>query len=185
MEDPLGHDIREATWSIVLSVLMLAAGGAALFVPSGSGPAVTRVLGCLLIAGGILHVGFAWRADRPAAVVWEILLAMLYGGVGCLLLVKPAVGLEALALVLYLVLGGTFEITLAFALGALPGRAWLVIDGVGFLLLAASIWRSWPGTSSWVVGTLVAISLLVRGLARLMLSLAMRRVVRHGASIAK
>ena len=90
---------------------MIAAGCAALFVPSGGGPAVTRVLGCLTIAGGILHVGFAWRADRPAAVVWEIMLAVLYGGVGCLLLVKPAVGLDALtlALALYLVLGGTRE----------------------------------------------------------------------------
>jgi uncharacterized membrane protein HdeD (DUF308 family) len=187
MEDPLSNDFQRATtWSIVLSALMIAAGGVALFVPSTTGLAATHVLGCLLIAGGILHVGFAWRADRPAAVVWEILLAVLYGGVGSFLLAKPALGLEALtlALALYLVLGGTLEITLAFALG-LPGRAWLLIDGVVFLLLAASVWRDWPGTSTLVVGTLVAISLLVRGLARLMLSFAMRRVVRHGASVAK
>ncbi|HXK12254.1 MAG TPA: DUF308 domain-containing protein [Vicinamibacteria bacterium] len=180
MGDPLGKDTREATWSIVLSVLMIAAGGVALFVPSTTGRAVTLVLGCLLIIGGILHVAFAWRADRPAAVVWEILLAVLYGGVGCSLLVSPAVGLDALtlALALYLVLGGTLEITLAFALRPPPGRAWLLIDGVVFLLLATLIWMGWPAGSTWVVGTLVAISLLVRGLARLMLSLAMRRVLR-------
>jgi hypothetical protein len=119
----------------LLGVLVLAAGGAALFVPSGSGRAVTRVLGLPADRRRNPASRLCVRADRPAAVVSEILLAMLYEGVGCLLLVKPAVGLQALtvALVPYLVLGGTLEITLGFALGPLPGCAWLVIDGVVFL----------------------------------------------------
>lgn len=185
MEDPLSNDFQRATtWSIVLSALMIAAGGVALFVPSTTGLAVTLVLGCLLIIGGILHLGFAWRAGRPGAAVWEILLAVLHGGIGVLLLAKPALGLEALTLALafYLVLGGTLEITLALALRPQPGSAWLLVDGVVFLLLATLIWMGWPATSSWVVGTLVAISLLVRGLGRLMLSLALRRVLRRAGS---
>jgi uncharacterized membrane protein HdeD (DUF308 family) len=184
MEDPLGNDIREATWSIALSVLMIATGGVALFVPSPTGLGATPVLAGLLIIGGILHLGFAWRADRPAAVVWQILLAVVHGGIGSLLLAKPALGLEALtlALVIYLVLGGTLEVTLAFTLRPLPGRAGLLIDGVVLLLLAALIWKDWPATSTWVVGTLVAISLLFGGLARLMLSMTLRRVLRRARS---
>jgi uncharacterized membrane protein HdeD (DUF308 family) len=184
MEEPLGDGVREATWSIALSVLMIATGGVALLVPSPTGLAATRVLGCLLIIGGILHLGFAGRADRPAAVVWEILLAVVHGGIGSLLLAKPALGLEALtlALVIYLVLGGTLEVTLAFTLRPLPGRAGLLIDGVVLLLLAVWVWNGWPATSTWVVGTLVAVSLLVSGLARLLLSLNLRRVLRRAGS---
>jgi uncharacterized membrane protein HdeD (DUF308 family) len=184
MADPLGNGVRQATWSIALSVSMIATGAVALLVPSTTGLAVTLVLGCLLIIGGILHLGLAWWAHEPGAVFWEILLAVLYGVIGSLLLVQPTLGLDALtlALAIYLVLGGTLEITLAFALRPLSARAWLLVDGIVFLLLAAFIWEGWPMTSTWVVGTLVAVSLLFSGLARLLLSLNVRRVLRRAGS---
>ena len=181
MENSVSSGIHKATtWSIVLSVLMIAAGSVALFLPKMTGVAATLVLGSLLIIGAIVHLGFAWRAGQPAAVVWEILIAVLYGATGAFLLAKPSLGLEALtmALAIYLVLGGTLELAVAFALRPLPGSGWLLLDGIVFLVLAALIWRGWPATSTWVVGTLVAISLFVSGLSRLMLTLAVRRVLR-------
>ena len=181
MENSLNRDIHKAmTGSIVFSVLMIVAGGVALFIPSTTGLAATIVLGWLLITGGILHLGFAWRTGQPAAVVWEVLLAILYGGIGLFLLARPALGLEALtfALVIYFVLGGVLELTLAFTLRPLPGSGWLLIDGIVFLFLATLIWSGWPATSAWVVGTLVAFALLFSGLTRLMLSVALRRLLR-------
>jgi len=184
MEDRVGNGVRQATWSIALSVSMIATGAVALLVPSTTGLAVTLVLGCLLIIGGIVHLGFARWAHRPGGAFWEILLAVLYGVIGSLLLLQPTLGLDALtlALAIYLVLGGTLEITLAFALRPLSARAWLLADGIVFLVLAALIWEGWPMTSTWVVGTLVAVSLLFSGLARLLLSLNVRRVLRRAGS---
>ena len=183
MADPLGNGVRQATWSIALSVSMIATGAVALLVPSTTGLAVT-LLGYLLIIGGILHLGLAWWAHQPGAVFWEILLAVLYGVIGSLLLVQPTLGLDAitLALAIYFVLGGTLEITLAFALRPLSARAWLLADGIVLLLLSALIWEGWPTTSTWVVGTLVAVSLLFSGLARLLLSLSLRRVLRRAGT---
>ena len=54
------------TWSIVLSGLMIAAGVVAVFMPALAGVAVTAIVGWLLIFSGLLHVAFAWRANRAS-----------------------------------------------------------------------------------------------------------------------
>jgi uncharacterized membrane protein HdeD (DUF308 family) len=40
------------------------------------------------------------------------------------------------------------------------------------------IWRAWPASSVWVIGTLVGISMIFSGFSRLMLSLAAKRVLK-------
>jgi uncharacterized membrane protein HdeD (DUF308 family) len=39
------------------------------------------------------------------------------------------------------------------------------------------IWKAWPSSSAWAIGILLGISMLFSGIARLMLSLAARRLV--------
>jgi uncharacterized membrane protein HdeD (DUF308 family) len=58
----------------------------------------------------------------------------------------------------------------------MPGSSWLLLDGIVTLILAILIWRSWPSSSEWVIGTLVGISMVFSGVSRLSLSLAARRV---------
>jgi len=57
------------------------------------------------------------------------------------------------------------------------GSFWLLFDGIVSLILAVTIWRSWPFSSVWAVGTLVGISLLFTGFSRLMLTLTARRAL--------
>ncbi|MBI3494078.1 MAG: hypothetical protein HY047_20215 [Acidobacteria bacterium] len=45
------------------------------------------------------------------------------------------------------------------------------------LVLAVMIWSTWPSSAAWVIGTLVGISMLFSGMTRVMLSLAVRRIV--------
>jgi uncharacterized membrane protein HdeD (DUF308 family) len=49
----------------------------------------------------------------------------------------------------------------------LPGSVWFLIDGLVSLLLAGLILFHWPSSSFWAVGTLVGVSLLFSGIARL------------------
>jgi uncharacterized membrane protein HdeD (DUF308 family) len=185
MDTSLGGDIHKVTtWSITLSVLMIASGILALVVPAMTGVAVTLIFGWLLIMSGVLHLGFAWRAVRPGTAVWEVLLAVLYGAIGFYLLAKPVSGLAALtlALAMYLVVEGGLEFVLAFFLRPLPGSGWVLLDGIITLLLAVLIWSGWPMSSTWVVGTLVAISMFFSGVTRLMISLALRSMQRKQAT---
>ena len=67
MTNAITGDIHKATtWSIVLSVLMIAAGVLAIVSPAIAGVAVTVFFGWLLIFSGILHLAYAWQAGRPA-----------------------------------------------------------------------------------------------------------------------
>jgi len=180
MTNAITSDIHKATtWSIVLSVLMIAAGVLAIFSPAIAGVAVTVFFGWLLIFSGILHLAYAWQAGRPAAVVWEVLLGILYGGIGVYLLAQPGAGLATLTLelVFYLVCEGVVEFVLSFQLRPLPGSGWLLFDGIVTLLLAAMIGSAWPISSVWAIGTLVGVSMFFSGITRLMLSAAVRRIV--------
>jgi uncharacterized membrane protein HdeD (DUF308 family) len=94
-------------------------------------------------------------------------------------LTHPAAGLQSLtlALAIYLFAEGVLELILSRLLRALPGSTWLLLDGVITLVLAILIWRAWPSSSEWVIGTLVGISMLFSGISRLFLCLAARQIV--------
>jgi len=170
---------RATTWSVALSVLMIVAGVLAIMLPMMAGIAVTAIVGWLLIFSGALHLAFAWRGGHASAVVWELLLGVAYGVIGFYVLANPVAGLASLtiAVAIYLFVEGVLEFILSFQLRPAPGAGWLLVDGIITLVLAVMIWRTWPSSTAWVVGTLVGISMLFSGITRLMLSLAVRRLV--------
>ena len=131
-----------------------------------------------LIFSGLLHLAFAWRAGRAGAVIWEILLGIVYGGIGFYLLASPVGGLASLtlAVAMYLLIEGVLEFVLSLQLRPAPGSGWLLADGIITLVLAVMIWSTWPSSALWVVGTLVGISMFFSGITRLMLSMAVRRM---------
>jgi hypothetical protein len=91
----------------------------------------------------------------------------------------PCSGLASLtlALAIYLFAEGVLELVLAFVVRPILGSGWLILDGIITLILAGMIWKTWPSSTEWVIGTLVGISMLFSGISRLMLSLAARRLV--------
>jgi uncharacterized membrane protein HdeD (DUF308 family) len=168
-----------ATWSIVLSVMMVGAGLLAIVAPLVAGVAVTALVAWLLVFSGALHMGFAWRSHTAGGVVWQILLGLAYGAIGFYILAHPLPGLASLtlAVAIYLFVEGILEFVLWFQLRTTAGKGWLMLDGVVTLLLAAMIWSTWPSSAEWVIGTLVGINIFFSGISRLVLSLAVRRLI--------
>jgi len=166
-------------WSIALSALMIVAGILAIGLPQVAGVAVNLVVAWLLVFSGAAHLVFAWYTRTTGGVVWELLVGILYGFIGVYLLMHPIGGLAALtlALAIYLTIEGVLELVLSFQLRPLPGSGWLIFDGIITLILAALIWRTWPSSTEWAIGTLVGVSMLFSGISRLMLSMAAHRVV--------
>jgi uncharacterized membrane protein HdeD (DUF308 family) len=174
-----GEVRQSVTWSIVLSVLMIISGVLALAAPPLAGLTVTVMFGWLLIVTGALHLGFAWRGQGAAAVIGEIAIAVLYGGLGVYMLARPAAGLASLTLAIAgcFVAKGVLEGVIAYKFRPLPGTGWLLFDGVLAVVIAALIASAWPASSAWAVGVLVGVAMISTGFARLMLSIAVRRVV--------
>lgn len=163
--------------SIILSVLMIAAGILAIVIPGAAGIAVNVMVGWLVLFAGGLHFVFAWTSRRAGGLILGIILGLLYGFVGMYLLLNPITGLISLtlALAVYLLADGILEFFLAFQLRGTGRSGWLVADGILTTILALMIFMTWPANTEWVIGTLVGISILFTGLTRLAMTLAVRR----------
>ncbi|RZU40601.1 HdeD family acid-resistance protein [Edaphobacter modestus] len=167
-------------WSIFLSILLILAGFCTLLVPALGGIGVTIFVGWALIVSGITHFVFAWKSHTTGSRIWEVLVGLAYLFAGIYLILHPVAGLASLTLLLafYLLFEGIFEIISFFQIRPRHGAGWLLFDGLVTLLLAVMIWRQWPSSSLWAIGTLVGISMLFSGFSRLMLSLSAKRFLK-------
>ncbi|MBV8205246.1 MAG: DUF308 domain-containing protein [Acidobacteria bacterium] len=170
---------KSTDWSIAISVVMILAGVVAVASPVAAGVAVSVLVGWLLILSGCAHLGFAWHARATRALIWELMVGLLYLGVGWYLLTRPVAGLASLtlALAMCLFIEAVLEFALGFAIRPLPGSGWLILDGIVTLILAIMIWRAWPSSSEWALGTLVGVSMLFSGVSRLSFSVAARKAL--------
>jgi uncharacterized membrane protein HdeD (DUF308 family) len=170
---------KSISWSIALSLLLIVAGIFAILVPPVSGIAVTLIFAWAMIFSGITHFVFAFKTHTTGGVIWELLVGAVYLATGVYLLLHPLDALIALTLILalYLFFEGVVETIQSFQLRPRHGANWLLFDGIVTLILAVMIWRSWPASTVWVVGTLVGISMIFSGFSRLMLSLAAKRAL--------
>jgi uncharacterized membrane protein HdeD (DUF308 family) len=170
---------KSISWSIFLSVLLILAGVCALLVPFMSGLGITLFIGWAMLLSGIFHLIFAFKTHTTGGLIWEIIIGAIYLITGVYLILHPVEALFALTLILacYLFFEAIVEFIQYFQLRPRHGAGWILLDGIVTLILAVMIWRSWPASSVWVIGTLVGISMLLSGFSRLMLSLAARRAL--------
>ena len=171
---------KKATgWSIAIAIFMILAGILAIAMPLEAGIAVNIFVGWMLLFAAAAHFIFAWSTRGAGQIIWKILMGVLYVIVAFYLLEHPARGLATLTLALafYLLIESVMEFILYFTHRGVPGSGWFLFDAIITLILGVMVWRTWPMSTEWVIGTLVGFSILFSGIARLMLSLAARRVV--------
>lgn len=170
---------RSLKWSIVLSIVLIAAGMVAILIPPAASIAVTVFTGWVLVFSGVVHLFYAWHTRDTGGIVWEVLLGVLYIATGVFLLWNPVLGIAALTLALatYLCVEAVLEFVLSYRLRHLKGWGWLLFDGVITMLLSGIIWMTWPIASVWVLGTIVGISMFFSGITRLMISLTARKLI--------
>lgn len=176
--------VRHAsTWSIVWGVLLIIFGMLAIGSPMLAAIAVSTVIAWLIVLAGVIHLVVAFHAHRASSLIWKLLVGVAYLCFGVYLLVHPVLGVASLTLVLAVLflIEGVLNIVLFFRMRAMRGSSWVLIDGIVTLLLGLMIYLQWPSSSVWAIGTLVGISMLISGITRVMLSLAVRRAATAGA----
>jgi uncharacterized membrane protein HdeD (DUF308 family) len=119
----------------------------------------------------------AFRAHGAGSVIWKVLVGIAYLCFGGYLIVHPLLGVASLtfALALLFLIEGMLNIVLFFKMRSVHGSSWVLVDGIITLLLGLMIYMQWPSSSAWAIGTLVGISLIFSGVARVMMSLAVRK----------
>src|SRR5436305_12354181 len=92
---------RTGKGDMVWGILMLICGFLAIGLPLASGIGVAIVIGWLLLISAVWHLIFGFRsASGIGGVLWQILLALVYGAAGLATLLYPLAGLAWLTLVL-------------------------------------------------------------------------------------
>ncbi|MBA2077154.1 hypothetical protein PCA_01340 [Rhodanobacter sp. PCA2] len=74
---------------------------------------------------------------------------------------------------------GVFRIVAAWST-YVPGRGWVIFDGVVTLVLGLMIWARWPVSGLWVIGMFIGIDLIIAGWSRVMTATAVRRLPAPG-----
>ena len=175
---PLQHAHRSSGLSILIAILLILAGLAAICLPFLAGVAVSIAVGWLLLIVGIMHLVFGWHTRSAGAVIWKLLVGLAYLFAAFYILDHPGRGLLTLTLVLafYLFFEGIFEAVIYAQLRRFPGSGWFLFDAIVTIILGIMIFMSWPVSSVWAVGTLIGISILFSGISRLSYSLMARRL---------
>jgi uncharacterized membrane protein HdeD (DUF308 family) len=166
-----------STVSILWGVLLVVFGVMAVGSPFLAAVAVNVVVAWLILLAGIVHLALAFRAHGAGSMIWKALVGIAYLCFGAYLLVHPVLAVATLTLVLasLFVLEGILDIVLYVKMRPIHGSSWMLVDGIVSLLLGAMIYMQWPSSSGWAIGTLVGISLIFSGVARVMMSLAVRK----------
>jgi uncharacterized membrane protein HdeD (DUF308 family) len=165
-------------WLTVMGVVFIVLGALAIIEPVVAGLAVAIFVGWLLIFGGVAHAVGAFGGGTTGRVVWHLILAVIYVVGGFYLLTHPLIGLGTLTLYLaiVLVMGAIVELIAYVAGRDEGGSGWRLVNAIVTLLVGGMIWRNWPSSSVWAIGTLVGVNLMMTGFSRLMLGTAARRV---------
>jgi uncharacterized membrane protein HdeD (DUF308 family) len=156
---------------LVVGVLDIVVGVAALIWPSVTVLALAVLLGFVLLLTGATLLGLGATARSP----WLLVLGVLALVAAVICFVHPGAGVFAILLgcALWFFLNGIAE--LAAAMSGVAGRIWW--GGLGVLsIVAAVIMISVPGVAIVTVAVIAGISFLMRGLGQLALARHLRAV---------
>ena len=166
-----------STISILWGVLLIVFGMVAISSPLLAAVAVNALVAWLIVLAGIVHLMLAFRVHQAGSVIWKLLVGIAYLCFGGYLLVHPLLGVASLTLLLgsLFLIEGILNIVLYVKMRPIHGSSWMLLDGIITLLLGLMIYLQWPSSSAWAIGTLVGISMIFSGVARVMMSLAVRK----------
>ncbi len=161
-----GTMVLGALWCIA-GVLCLAATGLA-------SVAAVYYVGALLAIAGIMGIAYSFRSGGAGAVLGVLSLV-----IGVLLFVHPGTGLAGLTLLLigYFGITGLYEVVTSVA-DRYPGWGMDFAAGLCAIALGAIAVRSWPGSAFWLLGTLIGVELVLRGVFTMAAAVTVRRTVR-------
>jgi uncharacterized membrane protein HdeD (DUF308 family) len=162
-------------WFVVLGCVLVALGIIALGSVVIASLAAAVAIGILLLLAGVGEVIGAFWCRGWSGFFLELLSGVLSIVVGLLFLRAPLNALAALTLLIacFLMVGGIFKIVAALSY-RFAAWGWSLASGIIDVILGVMIWQEWPASALWVIGLFVGINLLFRGINWIALGLALR-----------
>ncbi len=158
--------VEPRAWRVALGIVMAVIGGVAVYTAKVTGIVSVIMAGTALGVAGFVEVlsglGRRSRTVQPLRLIGG-LLSMI---VGALFVLRPQVGLTGLTMMLaaYFIASGLFH-GVTSILERYDGWGWDLFYGACAVALGAISLSNMRTSGFWLVGVLVGIEILVRGLA--------------------
>ena len=153
-------------WLVVLGIALILLGTILLGSPVIATLATVTALGVLILLGGAIEAVGAFWCQEWSGFFLALLSGILGIVVGLMLLANPIQGGITLTILLasFLFVGGIFKAVAAIA-HRFEGWGWLLLSGGIDVVLGVMIWRELPVSGLTIIGLLVGISLIFRGVS--------------------
>ncbi|WP_146618647.1 HdeD family acid-resistance protein [Rhodoplanes elegans] len=175
---PAPVPLRFRWWSfLLLGLVLLVCGSAAIALPVTSTMAAGLVLGTVLVIVGIAKIVQAFETKGWPGFVWQL----LGGGVeivgGVLVYFNPLKGAVAITLLIAIVFVvlGLSQIGCAVKIRRQRGAFWLLVSGLVALLMSLVLVFKFPHVRELEAGVVAGVSLVISGLSYVAIALAIRK----------
>jgi len=169
--------IQNWGWFLAFGIVLMLL-GIATIVRSIKATVVSMVFfGWLLLFASIIEFVDAFMVGRWAGFFLHLLVAILFGIIGLMMVMKPVISAEAATFLMsvFFLLGGLYQLVAALWMH-LPGWGWQALNGIITSVLGVLILAQWPVTGLWVIGLFVGIDLIFCGWAWVALALDLHKM---------
>ena len=165
-------------WFVALGIAMIALGVAAWLDVVTVTIAGTIFIGASLLVGGALQIIHAFMTKEWRGFILSLFCGILYLGGGLLIMNEPVQGALFLTLLVVaaLVVGGVMRIVLALQHRNIAAWGLILLSGIVSIVVGYLLYASLPWSGLWVLGTLIAVELLIQGSSWLYFGIALRFV---------
>jgi uncharacterized membrane protein HdeD (DUF308 family) len=162
LTETIKKNAKKSKW---VGILLVIAGFVALLSPLGAGLSITVMIGVLLLFSGGAQLFLVFQAGSIGQGILLAIFAVLSVIAGGYMISQPLAAMEGLTLFLaaYFVASGIVQAIGAISARPEAGWGWLLVSGIVSVILGAMIWRQFPVSGVWALGTLVGVQLIMNG----------------------
>jgi uncharacterized membrane protein HdeD (DUF308 family) len=165
-------------WFMFLGILLIVLGAIAWMDTIAVTFASTIVIGLMMLISGLFQIVHAFMIKQWRGLFLGLLLGALYVIGGVFIIQEPVRGAVVLTLFLAImvIIGGIVRIVLALQHREIRSWGLLLLSGVVSLIVGILIYSTLPWSGLWVLGTLVAVELIMQGLGWLFFGFALKNL---------
>ncbi len=161
-------------WLLALGLLFIILGTIGLGMSFAITMASMLFFGFLMLIGGGMQLGQAFKCHGWKSILWHVGIAILYVIGGIMFINDPT---AASAILTFLFAGllfaiGMLRILMAFHIKGVKGWWWPLLGGIASIILAILILAEWPSSGTWVIGLFIAIDMIMHGWSYIFIALA-------------
>ncbi len=165
-------------WFVALGVLLIALGLFAWVEVVAVTIAGAIFLGAAMFVGGVLQIIHAFVVRGWSGFLLHVLMGVFYLIGGLLIMAEPVQGavIVTVFLSVCLAVSGVMRMVLALKHRELSGWWLMLFSGIITLLIGLLLYSMLPWSGLWVLGTLIAVELVVQGITWLQFGWMLRKV---------